>query len=112
VTVQVTLRDSSGALTRQFMKYTDISAALMREVWAVQLRFYGSSTVYSDKFKCIMSAVQYSVFIEYPRFLLKLDHHGQSRCGFMAVHVHVIKSSSTYRGQFNTLFFAGRNTLY
>jgi hypothetical protein len=55
------------------MKYTDISAALMREVWAVQLRFYGSSIVYSNKFKYIMKAVQYSIFIEYPRFLFKLD---------------------------------------
>jgi hypothetical protein len=73
MTVQVTLRDSSGALTRQFMKYMNISATLMREVWAVQVRFYGSSIIYSDKFNYILRAVQYSAFIEHPRFLFKLD---------------------------------------
>jgi hypothetical protein len=45
----------------------------MREVWAIQVHFYESSIVYSDKFKYILRTVQYSVFIEHPRFLFKLD---------------------------------------
>jgi hypothetical protein len=105
VTVQVTLRDSSGALTRQFMKYTDISAALMREVWAVQVRFDGSLIVYSYKFKYKLRAVQYSIFSEYPRFLFKLDLILPPR----EVQVRFCGSSRACDKKFKyILFFAGR----
>jgi hypothetical protein len=112
------LRDSSSALTWQFrctytkfMKYTNISAALMRQVWAVQVRFYSSSIVYSDKFKYMPRAVQYSVFTEHPRFSFKSDLILPSRavqlrfCGSSCACYKKFKYMSR---QFNTLFTAGR----